>query len=327
MPTDILGDEVQAALRGASDYVRLGRTDRTEQHRHLTNLKAIERRLDFDVTQRETTYPTQLHTRESNDISERWTELNQNPRFIRANAEQQAAQQTFETLRQVNGGAFPRNISPVLYIIPLVLMGVAEWYVNFATFAAIFVPLFAIAGTVLVGAIFAWASHIHGAYIKQLSEILHPSVHYRNELGRKLALIIATILLIIAFATVVWLRYLVISDQLGISPGALTGTFGTPSSSMIWSRLGPTIVLNMLIWGLGMLYAWGMNEKVPGLREAYRELLRTNRKLDKARRPFDAEEKRIRAQYERDRRMNEVATKEYRGLLESVRGMIERVQA
>ena len=166
-------------------------------------------------------------------------------------------------------------MSPVLYVIPLVLVGLAEWYVNFATFEATFIPVFAIAGTLLVAAVFAWASHMHGAYVKQIAEIIHPSMEYRNVLGRKIALVIATILLIAALVTVIWLRYSIIAEQLGSGLSAESGTFGGPRASMIWSKLGPTIVLNVLIWGLGALYAWAMNEKVPGLRESYRDWQRS----------------------------------------------------
>ena len=118
-----------------------------------------------------------------------------------------------------------------------------------------------------MAAVFAWASHMHGTYVKQLAEIIHPSMEYRNVLGRKIATghfdrFAHCCAFYGCMASI--RRY---CDQLGISPNATPGTFGEPSSSMIWSRLGPTIVLNILIWGLGTLYAWAMNEKVPGLRE------------------------------------------------------------
>ncbi len=47
----------------------------------------------------------------------------------------------------------------------------------------------------------------------------------------------------------VWLRYVVIADQLGIHPDVSAGTFGGASGGMIWSRVTPTIVLNILILG------------------------------------------------------------------------------
>jgi hypothetical protein len=84
---------------------------------------------------------------------------------VRANVEQKARDQTFQELRQVNGGGYPKNLSPVLYVIPLFGVGIAEWYVNLSTFMAKFVPLVAGAGTILVALIFAIASHFHGEYL------------------------------------------------------------------------------------------------------------------------------------------------------------------
>jgi hypothetical protein len=196
-----------------------------------------------------------------------------------------------------------------------------------ACLSAIFIPAVAIAGTLIVAAIFAWDSHLHGSYLKQLAEIRHPSVEYRNELGRKIALAIASVLLLIAFVTIVWIRYVVIADQLGVSASTSEGTFGGASTSMVWSRLGPTIVLNILIWGLGTLYAWAVNEKVPELRESYRELLRAHRKLDGARAPFFSEQKRIHALYAREQQKTEVAIKEYQNFLEQIHSVSQRLEA
>jgi hypothetical protein len=326
MPNDTLAEDVEGALRGAGDFLRLGRNDDRARAYHLSALQTLESRLNTEIQERSTTYLAELNSEEAKEIDNKWQELDSDPRFTRANAQQKAHQQTFDHLRQFNGGAFPRNLSPVLYTIPLILIGVAEWYVNFSTFAATFVPVVAIFGTIVVGAIFAVASHLHGAYLKQLSEIIHPSVEYRNVLGRKIALILATIFLLAAFATVVSLRYVAISDQLGIGSDS-SGLFGRPSPWIIWSRLGPTIVINALIWGLGTLYSWAAHEKIPDLRESYRLLLRANRKLDKARKPFVAEQKRIEAKYERARETNKVAIREYNTCLSRVTDVIHRIGA
>jgi hypothetical protein len=259
-------------------------------------------------------------------IASRREEVEQNPGYQRAAEAHKAAHEEFENLRRVNGGAFPRNISPILYVVPLVLAGIVEWYVNFNTFSSMFIPVFAISATIIVAAVFAWASHLHGAYLKQISEITHPSVDYRNVLGRKIILIIVTILLIGAFGTVVWLRWLVIAEQLGVSNGVEAGTFGGASSSMIWSKVGPTIVINVLIWGLGTLYSWAMHEKVPGLRESFREYLRSSRVLDKRSRPFRLEERRLKSHYERERDKNKFSIGEYKVLLENIKSTIERVR-
>lgn len=325
MPIDTLGEDVQGTIKGAEDFLRSNKGDNALRQFHFKNLQSVEKRLTADIDERSTTYTTELNSREKTAIDNVWAKLNSNPKFLRLSTEQKADQQTFEDLRRINGGAFPKNISPVLYVIPLLLVGIAEWYVNYATFEAIFIPVFAIAGTLLVAAVFAWASHMHGSYLKQLSEIMHPSLEYRNTLGRKIAVVISTILLIAAMSTVVWLRYTVISDQLGISSNVTPGTFGEPSGTMIWSRLGPTIVLNILIWGLGTLYSWATNEKVPELRESYRALLRVNRKVERARKPCEAQQIRIKSGFDRDREKNQIAIREYRSSLNQIQAFVERI--
>jgi hypothetical protein len=261
---------------------------------------------------------TELKNEEERKVTERKTDFSVgNAALNQANNAAEAHRHRYEELRKLNRGKPPRDIPPVLYLIPLILVGIAEWYVNFSTFSAMFIPVFAIAGTVLVAAVFAWASHLHGAYIKQISEILHPAVEPRHVLDRKLAIVIVTVLLLAAFATVVWLRWLVISRQLG-EPVLQNGTFGEPSSTMIWSRVGPTIVLNVLIWGLGTLYSWAVHERVPDLRESYRDFLKANRTVEKLLRPFHNDEKRIRAQCRRLQEAREVDIEEYETLRRKV---------
>jgi hypothetical protein len=326
MPIDTLGDDIQRAVRDAKAFLSSKRNNNELRQSHIKDLDTVARRLSAEIGERRTNYIAQLASEERGQIDNQWLQLNRKPQFIQANQEGQTARQIFESLRQINGGAYPRDLSPVLYAVPLVLVGVAEWYVNYATFAAIFIPVFAIAGTLLVAAVFAWASHMHGAYLKQLAEIIHPSMEYRNVLGRKIALVISTVLLIAALFTVVWLRYVVIADQLGISPNATPGTFGAPSSSMIWSRLGPTIVLNILIWGLGTLYSWAMNEKVPDLRESYQNFQRAERKLKRLRKPAEREQQRIQAAFKRKREQNQVAINEYNHSLSEINSLAERLK-
>jgi hypothetical protein len=326
MPIDTLGGDVQRVLRNANTFISSKQKNPTQRQALIKELEAAGRRLYKEIEERRTDYIGRLDSDEKVEIDNQWAQLNSKPRFVQATKEKQAALQIFENLRQDNGGAYPKNLSPVLYVAPLIFVGIAEWYVNFATFAAIFIPVFAIAGTLIVAAVFAWASHMHGSYLKQLAEIIHPSMEYRNVLGRKIAMVIATLLLIAALATVVWLRYVVISDQLGISPNSTAGTFSDPSSSMIWSRLGPTIVLNILIWGLGTLYAWATNEKIPGLRESYRDLQRAEGRLTRARAPFESEETRIKALYKRKREQNQVAINEYNHSFSEIHSLSERLQ-
>ena len=114
MPIDTLGEGAQGALKGAEDFLRSNQGDKSLRQFHLRNLQTVGRRLTSDVEERSTTYLTGLHSKEKSAIDEVWAKLNSNSRFIRTITEQKADQQTFDDLRRLNGGAFPKNISPGL---------------------------------------------------------------------------------------------------------------------------------------------------------------------------------------------------------------------
>jgi predicted nucleic acid-binding Zn-ribbon protein len=251
MPSQSLRDQIEPTRRAAIAFIAMNNPNSRQRADHDRALENAEDRLRADIDERNGAYLEELDREENEMIGARREETERQPNYQRALAAQRAAQERFQSLRLINHGQYPVNLSPALYVIPLILVGVAEWYVNYSTFSAMFIPVFAIAATIIVAAVFAWASDLHGAYIKQISEIMHPSEEYRNILGRRIAIVISTVLLIAGFATVVWLRWLIISEQLGTDTSVESGVFGGESGSLVWSKVGPTIVINLLIWGLG----------------------------------------------------------------------------
>jgi hypothetical protein len=323
MPNDALGANVNAVLKSARDYLVSPDNDRQKRGTYLGQLTNCRQLLVTDIADREGPYLKQLETNKATLDSASDRALQQDDGFQRARALEDATLQQFTSLQQE--GRYPRNISPVLYVIPLLMIGVAEWYVNFATFSANFIPVFAISATIIVAAVFAWASHLHGGFLKQLSEILDPAVHYRTVLGRKIATIIATILLIAALATVVWLRWQVVSEQLGIVYGTDSSVFGSTSSGLIWSKVGPTIIVNILIWGLGTLYAWALHDKIPELRETYRDYLRASKRVGKYNNKLNKDLIQHDASFEKQKRRNTQFCNADKALLTEVDRLIERL--
>jgi hypothetical protein len=323
MPID--REQIEGHLQAANAYFMGHRQDAQQRGVHIQRLAndgsllsaeiADLRRINNGLRDKETAEIDQMRSQITDDIE-----------VSHAQQAKAAYSQRFEENRRINGGSFPYNVPPGLYLIPLMIFGISEWYINFSTFSAMFIPMFAISATLLVAAVFMWASHLHGAYLKQIAEILHPSVERRNVLGRNIAVTISTVLLFAAFATVVWLRWLVISEQLGTNSEIKDGPFGGASSTMIWSRVGPTIVLNFLIWGLGTLYSWALHERVPDLRESYRAFKAASKKLDKKLdQPIRKEKMKIQARYNRLLYTNNVAIADYVDLLERVKNMIENI--
>jgi hypothetical protein len=321
MPDDTPNDDLQTRVRliltSDTRYLAGNKPDARKRQANLEQLTQWQTIISNDIDLRTTSYSARLADEHENNIRSAQNTLNEDHRYKEACAEQNATHLQFEMLRM--GGAYPKNISPVIYGAPLILVGIAEWYVNFATFSEIFIPVFAIAATIIVAAVFAWASHLHGAYVKQLSAILNPAVPKRNLLGRKIAIIIATVLLLAALSTVVWLRYLVVSEQLGIANGAEGGPFGETSPSIVWSKVGPTIVVNILIWGL---YSWAMHEKIPDLRETYRAKLRADGAVNKYTSKLGKQEARLEASYEEKKRVNQFLVETDSKLLQDVNACV-----
>lgn len=281
--------------------------------------------LTDDIEEREGSYIEQLSASTQQKISDSWESFNANKKIDRVTKQRDAAQNRLEELRAINEGDYPKNISPVLYIIPLLLLGVGEWYVNYTTFAYSFVPAIAIVATIITAVVFASASHVHGSFIKQLGEILHPSVNYRKFIDKKIIVVLVTLLLLLFFGIILWLRYEALARQLGLGGGA-SNAFGEAGSSKATSKLMQTAGLNFGIWALGTLYAWALSEKVPALRAIYRSWLRENKILDKFRRPYEREQARLEAGLEKQLDANKVICGEYRGLQKNLISLKKRIQ-
>jgi hypothetical protein len=325
MPSDVIVNETRGAMRIALDFLKQKIQPSDRRHSLFRQLQETERLLAADLAERQEAYPAELDRRERADIDAVWARYNEVDRHKNLTQKRDAQRQRFEQLRQLNGGSFPLNLSPVLYVIPLILLGVGEWYVNYATFAAKLVPAFAIAATLLVAAVFAATSHVHGAFIKQISELMNPSVEYHHVRDRKIIFVIMTIVLLLALGAIVWLRYIAISEQLGLSEVTASNVFGGASATKVWSLLLPTVVLNIAIWGVGTFYSWWFHERIPELRECYRQMLATEHRIERSKRPYERDVKRVSATYDRERKNNDVVRREEDGLLDEVRAAIGRL--
>jgi hypothetical protein len=314
----------QQAIVKSEEYLKSSVKSEQNKKELLSLLSQAELVLAKDINDRSTAYVDELSIQTTLKKDALAEKFQQDPKVDRISKEYNAAQVSLEELRAVNGGMYPKNISPVLYSIPLIILGIGEWYVNYSTFAVFFVPAIAIVVTIGTAIIFAIASHVHGCYIKQLGEILHPSVDYRQFIDRKIALILATIALLVAFALVLWVRYEVLSEQFGVTQGG-PNIFGATSDSKIFSKLAQTAGLNFGIWALGTLYAWELSERVPNLRDTYRTWRRLHKKLDKLKTPFKREADRLDAALEKQLTSNQNIKQEYQSLLEQIKGQKNRI--
>jgi hypothetical protein len=325
MPHDDLAPSAKQQIRAAEELLRSRTPSEADKDRLLGDLEATESALGADIQERETKYLEVLDRRYQDRVDHQWSTFKARAVVRRIQNEARAIEARFEHLRNVNDGGYPMNISPILYWIPLLLVAISEWYVNYSTFAARFVPVVAIACTIIVGLIFAYFSHLLGAFLAQYGEISHPSVESRRVLDRKITLIGMGVVLVLIFTATMWLRYTIIQEQLGLADAGADSVFRTETSGKIWSTLVPTIAVNIGIIAIGTVYAWFMHEKVPQLRETYRSGLSKNNKLERLRAPVNSEVNRLQAAFERDKILNERFIKEYANLRKDIVGLAQRL--
>jgi hypothetical protein len=313
-------------IKKVTSYINRGRPSPAETNNILAEIEEAKRVLNEDVSERTEAHVTELRNQVNDQVEKKLELFDSNPKIARLTKQRDASQNRLEELRAVNNGEFPKNISPVLYVIPLILLGVGEWYVNYSTFSASFVPAIAIAATLITAVVFATASHIHGSYVKQLGEILHPSVSYRQFIDKKLILLLVTVILVIFFSIILWLRYDILREQLGLDT-VDTNVFGDSGRSRATAKLLQTAGINAGIWALGTVYAWQMAAKVPALRSVYRDWMSHNHKLESMRSPLQKEQARLEAGLQKSLNSNNVIRQEYEGLLKQLEGLKSRLSA
>ena len=87
----------------------------------------------------------------------------------------------YESMRAEMGGKPPVRRKLVFYIVSILLIGVIEWFINYSTFNIKYPPGVAFGATVLIALSIAFASHFHGALIKQRVALFGESRHVRDK--------------------------------------------------------------------------------------------------------------------------------------------------
>jgi len=324
MPDDNLAAHTKKVLRASRDFIGNQTPDKNTRTNILGDLAEVERVLYGDLQERKV-YPQEIDSECRKEIGALEARFNERDTVQRHLNKQHAILTRFEHLRQINNGGYPKNVNPILYWIPLFLVAVSEWYVNYSSFVARFVPAVAIACTIIVGLLFAYTSHLLGAYLKQWSEISNPAIERRAVIDRKVAVISLTIVLLIVFLATMWLRYTIVKDQLGLSVNEQNCVFCTETTGRIWSTLLPTIAINIGIIAIGTAYSWYMHEKIPDLRETHRLLEKTQRKFDRLKAPLESEIKQLAAACDRNKKLNKGLSSEYISLLREVKEVKGRI--
>ena len=178
----------------------------------------------------------------------------------------------YERMRRENGGKPPRSGSLPLYILSIIGIGSVEALINYSTFDSKFgAPGLAIGATAFVAIAFAFASHFHGAFLKQRLALLGPELEKRVRNNSLIWQLVVTSIFLFAFAAVAIVRYQVVADEMSFSQiiggGGLPGIELDSQPSILW-LLFPTLLMNLGVWGVGIFISYIVHDAVPGYQEA-----------------------------------------------------------
>lgn len=158
---------------------------------------------------------------------------------------------------------------PVTYWLALTLVGVIEAFINWESFLRIpnFTPFFATGLVVLVAIAFMWSSHIVGRIIKQYRELLGGYVAATDRWSTWRELSIGVVLFLLAMGAVVWGRWFFLSDVI-LRRQALGETSGLTD----YIEFSGSILGNLIVYFVGVVWAYWKHDAVPGFAELRRRL-------------------------------------------------------
>lgn len=158
---------------------------------------------------------------------------------------------------------------PIKYWIVMSLVGVVEASINWESFLRIpnFTPFFATGLVVLVALAFMWSSHILGRITKQRKELFGGFVGRtdRRSAGQELGL--GLVLFMLGIGAVVWGRWFFLSDVI-IRRHAL----GDNSSWTDYLEFGGSVLGNLIVYFIGVVWAYWKHDAIPGFAELRRGL-------------------------------------------------------
>jgi hypothetical protein len=203
----------------------------------------------------------------------------------------------YEKMRKDNGGRPPRITSFWLYLPGLLGVGIVEALINYSTFEEKFGAAgLAMGMTILAGAVFAAASHVHGGYLKQRRALIGRDVAKGDRNQVWIVQVAATLLLVVTLVAIIWVRYYVIQDELNQTPFGNTlpgiGLPGTDSTGpAVWFLIFPTILFNLAVWGLGTFISYWVHDARPDYKEVKKD-------YDKAAKKFRLLDNKLNEEYD-----------------------------
>jgi hypothetical protein len=192
-------------------------------------------------------------------------ELLEDSKYAEAVAKHKTAATNYEMYRAYNDGRDARKPWPLRYVLIFFALLAAEWFVNYETFVQRFIPLYALATTVIVALIVAMNSDLLGKYLKQRRVARAKAL----EPEQPILLGITFAAFVLAMGLILWARYSYYADQIGLGTQTLEGVTTTSQILFVLANVLPTLLVNLLIWASGIVIAYLYHEAVPHFREEF----------------------------------------------------------
>jgi len=202
-----------------------------------------------------------------------------------AQTEKEGTHDRYHRMLKDNGGKPPRMTPFWVYLPGLIGVGVVEALINYSTFEEKFDAAgLAMGMTLVIACVFAAVSHVHGGYLKQRHALIGRDVEKSKRNQTYIVQAVASLLLAVALAGLIMIRYYVIQDEISQSPfgNGLPGA-GLPGAETedpsVWALLMPTILFNLAVWGLGTFVSYWVHDARPDFKEAKRDYEKAAKKF------------------------------------------------
>lgn len=197
--------------------------------------------------------------------------------------------------------------SPVYWLF-LIMIGGAEWLINYETFFQFFHVVAMAAGTTLIlGLLLAFSAHGHGTILRQWTIRFGQDVHKGDRWGDYRLLILSTLAVTIVVGAAGGSRYAWAMNALAalptdsIIPG-MSMPQVSPLRDVLLSLLG-----NVGAWIVGVFIAYLFHDRDPHLMDWTRQQQRARKRVHKLSGPYDDRIKTAKARAEKE--VEEIRTK------------------
>lgn len=190
---------------------------------------------------------------------------------------------------------FPFDVNPA-YVIIMLLLGTAEWFINYDTLFEFFgIPIIAIGATLILALGLAVIAHQHGVDLKQWKKKFGPGVEDKDRPYGVLALASAGLIALITVTG--WMRYQSLMTVIASQSGA--NIIGTQFSTQINPEREVIISLgaNILAWLVGVFISYFAHDPDPIYVATALDFQKAERRYLKKKSEFDKIENQIKHNY------------------------------